>query len=519
MYTTRYSWRDWLTAAALSIVMLLVTLANMTTGVPDWGDDHSAYISEAISIVDGTFDAQNQLNPYLHPSVLPEEAKGEKLVYVWGYPLMLTPIYRAVGFDRENFDDIWYYKIPSALCFSLLAGVMFLFFRRRFERLPSAGMALLFYARMDMIHGVNNLYADVAFLFFSMLLLLMMEVFVTHVSERGWGLFTALFYGVTLWFTREVRLNGTTVCAVCLIGHAIAVITRQAPLNRRNAWRHALPYLVMLALTLVSERLWLSPATSNLSDLGRVSLRNTLSNGYHLVGSIYMFFDCMTGLRTYIFGLAALAVMAIGVLSDGFRRNLHLTLMLGGSILVVAMLPYFQGSRYIYNLMPLALMYAAYGARFIREWAKKRWPERRDAIRRAACALAAVLVCLSFVRVTVFSAHAFAERDKRDDKDMYSAPAVDIYHYIQKNVPENAIIAFWKPRALYLNTQRKCFRGDTNHHSIEEPDFYLHIKTVEKSVEITEKIRPALKLLYENEYFQFFKVDLTGLEIPPAKDT
>lgn len=63
---------------------------------------------------------------------MPEEATDGKLVYVWGYPLMLAGVYKIVGFDRVNYSSIIWYKIPLLLSLAFTGGALTLFFRRRF---------------------------------------------------------------------------------------------------------------------------------------------------------------------------------------------------------------------------------------------------------------------------------------------------------------------------------------------------------------------------------------------------
>ena len=124
---------DLILFTVIFIAILTLSVFSLDNDCP-WGDDYAAYISEGISIADGYFDEQVKLNLFMHPSILPEEARSGSLVYVWGYPLIMALVYKFVGFDRVSFSSIIYYKLPSALALALLAGVLFLFLRRRMGR-------------------------------------------------------------------------------------------------------------------------------------------------------------------------------------------------------------------------------------------------------------------------------------------------------------------------------------------------------------------------------------------------
>ena len=48
-----------------------------------------------------------------------------------------------------------------------------------------------------------------------------------------------------------------------------------------------------------------------------------------------------------------------------------------------------------------------------------------------------------------------------------------MYRFIQEELLEDAVIAFGKPRALYLNTGRTSFKVGVNGHETGEADYYL----------------------------------------------
>lgn len=139
----KYTKADKLVAAVLSAVMLALCLGSLDYGCT-WGDDSAAYISEGIAIARGDFREHVKLNPLLHPSVLGDNV-GDELVYVWGYPLLLSAVYLADGFDMDNYSNIIVYKLPSALFFAVMAVCFFLLLRRRFS-LPASAFTACFFS-------------------------------------------------------------------------------------------------------------------------------------------------------------------------------------------------------------------------------------------------------------------------------------------------------------------------------------------------------------------------------------
>ena len=213
---TEYSRKDWRFAGIVTLIIFLLGACNLTPGLPAWGDDHAAYLNEGIAIAEGRFEEQTRRNYSYHASELPKEAEDGRLVYVWGYPLFIAGIYKLVGFDRVNYSSIIWYKLIPLLSLSLTGGVLTLLLRRRFPLYVSAGTALVFCMSGDLFEALNTLYSDPLFLFFTMLTLLMMEVFSSQAGKggegkTGWnGLWLGLFYGFSLWMTYETRLSGFT---------------------------------------------------------------------------------------------------------------------------------------------------------------------------------------------------------------------------------------------------------------------------------------------------------------------
>ena len=172
----RYDKKDCYIFISLVTVILLLSLISLDNTCY-WGDDWAGYISEGISSAEGRLHEQAKLNVIMHPSELPDKALNGSLVYVWGYPLLMALVYKLVGFDRVGFTSIIHYEIPSAIALALLAGIMYLFLRRRSGKALSFLLSFLFCACYEFKVFINTLYSDMIFLFFAMLSLLLVEVF------------------------------------------------------------------------------------------------------------------------------------------------------------------------------------------------------------------------------------------------------------------------------------------------------------------------------------------------------
>ena len=474
-----YSRRDWLAAILVSIFVLAISSCLITTGMPSdaWDDDFAGYLNEGFAIADGHFQEQTKINYFYHPSNLAEEVSDGRLVYVWGYPLVQAVVYKLIGFD---FNNIIWYKVPLLLSLSLTGGVLVLFFRRRFSLFVSVFMSILFCMSGSLHDSLDKLGSDLPFLFLSMLTLLMMEVFTERVSKGKKTTWFGVACGAVMWMTYETRLSGSTVCIAALIGYAIAVL--QKKIGRKDIWKICIPYAVMLVLIFISEHLWLAPATSNMSDLAQGPGKN---NFEYYTMYIHAYYATLLGTPLPALGYALIIISVIGMVARGFRENLHLTLLLLGTIITVYLLPYLQGLRYLYNVLPFIIMYLVYGFQFLAKHVGRLYISATEnhaednafAIRRigrlvtiATLTGTMIVCCISPIGRAAYNLRHWGEKGAMD---VYSPEAIEMYRYIEQEIPEDKVIAFPKPRALYLNTGRLSFRPGVNGHALEDADYYL----------------------------------------------
>ena len=512
----RYSGTDGICALFITLLVLLLGAATLTCGLPYWGDDSAAYISEGIAIADGTFRKQAELNYIMHPADLSDEADPEGLVYVWGYPLMLAGVYKAVGFDRMTYSSVLWYKLPLLLSLSLTGGALFLFYRRRFSAGLSAVLAIILCFSTNIVKHLNYLYADIPFLFFSVLTLLSTELYSARASrsrsmtkrEKAGTAIAACLYGAVMWYTHELRLNGMTVCIIAALGHGLFLWKMRNRIRGKDLWLHCLPYVVMAALLLVSEHVFLAPATPNISDVGKAGpdvLRSNIETYWNM---IFNYLNRLSKLKIPYTGYVFIAACVLGILRNGFAGNLHLLLLLAGTLAVDLMLPYTQGLRYIYNILPLLLMFTAYGLQAVGKLFRRILPLPGKLTMCIKICAAALVLYLPLHDAAVTGLQNLRNWGVVKADDVYAEDAVEMYRYIREHVPEDGTIAFGKPRSLYLNTERVCIRTGYNGHKISDAGYYLeyHTNNPQFTVEKEEAEATPKEKLYGNDTFTLYQV-------------
>ncbi len=498
-------------ASMISIFLLLICAAQLTYGMPNWGgDDFAAYINEGIAISTGTFKDQTVRNLMQHPSPLPSDASADNLVYVWGFPLLLSLVHRLVGFDMVNYSTFIYYKIPSLLAYSLMAGILYLYYRRFFSRYYSAFLSLFFCSSQDLLQSVNLLNVDMPFLCICLVTLLLSEYFFctvleNHSSRNSWLL--ALGLGFSFWFTYETRLNGNTILIITAFSHILRLIRQKVSVPFRQLWIHLFPYLLFVFLKIASESLLL-PATSNLSDVGNLTAEMVGQNILYYWKLTTDYWQKLSGSKLFPFWIFLGITSVVGLVRQGFsEKHLHLTVLLFGTYLVLILLPYTQGLRYIFNILPIWLLFSAHGGQYIWNRIAPKLKISKKAKQILLFTLAILLLCHVYAPWLHNGISNLQNGRQLTDEDIYSSEAIEMYRYIQQNVADNEIIAFQKPRALYLNTGKNAFAPNINGHHLDDADYFLasikHFPFTD--VYALEQEGHKFTLLYENSSFSLYK--------------
>lgn len=516
----RYSRFDLDCAVFLMFMTWLLAKFHLTN-VCYWGDDFAAYISEGIAIANGTLDKQLELNSLMHPSYLPEHLRSGSYAYVWGYPLLLSLVYRFIGFDRVGFTSVVYYKLPSVYCLALLAGVLFLYYRRYLSRKISFVLTAFFAWYEGFYEFIDTLYSDIVFLAFFMLSLLLIECFVDEKKAKK-RVFPGIFAGLSMWYTYEIRLNGIAVLLAAVICQLANVFPRRKELTVRKVLEELLPYFVFGISVFVASFIMPTPP----KDSG-ISLWMFAENlkyyldwiidwlGLLLVNPIYAVWDRF-GEVNYpalikvgdIIGTLMLCVCIVGMICVKRNKTVHLLALSAVYYIAVCLLPYQQGDRYIYPLFPILLLYFGLGASTLIKHIHIHSENSASVGVKCAKLLVCAFFCVVAV-VPVYKANIAIAYGRSPQPivgtasiyryDIYSATPVELYNYIRNELPEDCVIGFYKPRALYLNTQRVSVPIGVNGHTPDETDYCLSYNGN------LSNLGETFELVYENADFKLYK--------------
>jgi len=496
-----------ITACVLFLLVCVLGLGLMDRS-HQWGDDYAAYMLEGKAIAEGTLDEQIRINRKIHPSILSfgESEIPESVTYVWGYPLVLAAVYRSVGYDLEETSIHIAYKLPNLIAYAWFVSVVFLFYRRRLAFVPSLFLSLLFALNEQILPYVNMVLSDVFCLALSMTALYLIELFLECDQEKkrtGIG----ILLGVILWYNYEVRLNGVTVIGVVAFAHVLYLL-RVRP-EKRMWIQQCSPYLTLLILLGISICV-MPQATSNTHHIASGPNKWILHNLNYYNGVVMKWLIRMVPLgfpmRDYV-PYAVYACTAVGVLYAGIRRNLHLTVLLMGTFAVLLLLPYTQSLRYLFNVLPLILLFTTHGIQLLWEKAKGRLGRRIHVLTRCAgyALMLVFIVSMSGEVVQKIESHVKAG-GMEYRYGAYSEDAVELYQFVRANTAEEDVIAFLKPRAMMLNTGRLCYVPGVNENRFTEMDYYISFGEKDDLAEdMGQEMWSGMTEIYRNRSYVMYK--------------
>lgn len=442
---------DFLIAFMVGFFVLIFAFLGLDEG-HHWGDDFAAYLSEGISIAEGTFEEQVEMNTILHPSKTVRTESDEKLVYSWGYPLMLSVVYKFCGYNFENTHLLIYYKLPNVICFAILSATLYLFYKHRFSSCISLILSMIFCMNSNVLTSVNSIQTDIPELCCCMVALLLIDYFITATKGKS-RMIVGILIGVFLWLCYVIRLNGFTMYLVFMLAQ---FCNRKQVSEKKRLFVALLPHILFLVMVFASNNIF-APATSNMEDVGKITFGTLWRNILYYNTITENWITVMFPFGGHIFwkyiSKIVLLFVFIGILCYTKKENIHLFILLVGTYMILYMLNYTQGLRYLFNALPIFLMYAAYGMQQVVQWLIKIFPWLKRYFLAFAVFALVVIAGNAILTSVLYASEDKSERPAVTD-GAYSVEAIDIYSYITNNTNEDAIIAFEKSRVLYLSTGR-----------------------------------------------------------------
>jgi len=415
---------------ALGLIVLLSALLCGMAIQPghNWGDDFALYINQARYLLEkGTvselytankfsmLNSQKELGPYLYPG---------------GFPVLIMPVYAMFGLNLVALKSF------CAVLFLLSIPLFYLILRTSGSGVLIAmfGVVLLAF-NPQYILFTDNVLSDLPFLFFCLLTF--------HLLEKPQMPGMQIAVGATVFAAYFIRDIG-----ICLLPSLFVVHLRNG-LSFRNAYRYLPSYLVFFALLLIYKIVFPYGQENHyrmiFSGTSAYPISYRVQNYMEWLGACFRL-----PMSNLLAGIILLALSLRGALSL-WKTHAHLSVFFLSYSTIVLAWPSLQGVRFLFPLIPLTILFSLAGFRAVYQQytLNRRWG-----------------YLISAVYIISFCQGSFNEIKKSatiQSNQAYTVQMQDIYTYIRNKIPRGSVIAFEKPRALFLLTERNSIQVAPEH--------------------------------------------------------
>lgn len=423
-FAGQYSTTDRLITGLAILIIGIFYLATIRTG-HDWGDDFSLYIRHAINLATGQSYAANSyihITPYVGPDAYPPI-----------FPILLVPVYKLFGLNLTAM------KLEMIVLFLLS---LFLFVQCIKNDLPARIIPVLI-----LIIGFNcyywnlkdNIISEVPFMVF-----LFLSIFLVRrnyqTNPAGFNrVISAVLIAVSFYLcygTRSIGLvlipgfilfdllreKRPTLFAAGTVGMTIFLIALQSFLLRSDRGYYD-QFHVESEGFLIN---WMKFIWMNLSSYSTL-LTEVWDNGYLKLPRV--------ALTTVI------TLLAIGGFFIKVRKGITIIeIIMVLFVIVLIITPVGANIRYLIPIVPFYMYHAALQIHSLSVYKKLQ-----------------LISSVVIIAAILFSyAAKYTKQDFREIKDGISQPeTTQFFDYVKRQMSDNDVIIFVKPRALALFTGKK----------------------------------------------------------------
>jgi hypothetical protein len=420
----------------LVLILLSLLLAFCLLNLDhDWGDDWASYLMQAIAITKGQtqdFIQRNTFTMRMSTQFIGPDA------YPWGYPALLAPFTLACGPL-----DIFCLKSINLIFWTLFLLVFYLLLARRLPPLQAALLVAVFAFSPLLLNFNNQLTSDIAFLFFSTLALFLVE----RASD---SLYRNILLGFALFLAFFVRTNGILLLPTLLLAQAFGCLRtrpRRLPDWKRILANDLVPSYVFGLLTLADLLIFPAGEGSHFERLSVISFKSLADNVSAYFAMPAFFFSDLP-YPEIIYGV--LLPFILGGIVLNFEKDFPLIIYLILSYALFILWPEQQGIRFLFPILPL-LIYFAYRGMTAASFALT------SQFQRAGERLTLgfwLVIAAAFAWTSLTMARDNLAQGRGPYGNVFDPLSIEMFDYVKSQTAPDDVIAFYKPRALRLFTDR-----------------------------------------------------------------
>lgn len=469
---------------------------GMLTSGHNWAySDFAAYIMQARSIIEGDlsgFIIHNTL------TILESDVPVGPIAYPWGYPLLLSPVLALMGISTLSM------KLLNTLFYILFLSCLIFLLRKRLPYFDSLALLAIFAFNPVFLNAQDNILSDIVFLFFSTFALFLIDRLDVVPSPNGSGYARRILIGGMIFAAFFIRTNGLLLLPTLVAYEIFLLVKRRVSFGeiKKKILLLATPYLVFLALWIFSSLIFPDGQASHLSHYENFRLSQLWPHLLFYLDLGQSFFAEIAYAQVFygFFGLFFLA----GVFLK-FKENFLFILYFVLTLLLYISWPDLQGIRFLFPIIPIFIYLAAQGFGMFLSFLRQRGSKVISFFYRG------VLIYLALAFFVISWQGAMGNlASERTIHGPFDEVAIELFDYVKKNLPEESLIIFFKPRIMRLMTGRDSILVLTCE-NLEHGDYVVINKKWEDMGQIApEEITSCpigLEKLYNNRRFVVYQIE------------
>jgi hypothetical protein len=462
-----------------------------------WGDDFAMYISQSQSLLDGSMADLYEKNVYLTDnSEILEGGPIGPYLYPMGFPLLLSGVYKWLGLDFFGL------KIFCSLFFILSLPLIYLLFSTRFSNRQYALLATAFVGlNFAFLEFTDNILSDFPFLFFILLSLYLIDRNRLNIGYQ-------MLLSAAIIMSYLIRDIGLVLLPVLMMQ-----LYFKAQKDGNNPWdyfrRNSLFLLPIVCFCVfwLSKSLILKTDNTNLfAALSAANIKTIVSNtGYY----IFVLGELWGVNSNYFLRFSVLFLFGFFVLKGIYlseKQDRHFILLIVLTMGLYILFPGRQGLRYLFPIVPFLFYFSIKGVLIQNTFIIRCVKKTPTGVNFPKVANFWKVIQYPFLIVLAIYLGAQSLYKSLNFKaiptdQITTTEAQNLYNWVKTNTPENAIIAFKKPRLLRLMTGRNGFTNSDDAKVLQSAAAYLIESDKPKRVD------SLFNVVYQNAHFIAYKIN------------
>ena len=469
-----------------------------------WGGDFALYIRQSQSIIeqdskkveaDMEFILENSSDKYFSP-----------VNYPWGFPLLITPVIKLAKITAgPSVEDFALLKLIEIFFYTGFIALFFLWIKGKFKGIIPLAITVFIAMQSTYVEYLNHILAEMPYIMFMMASIIVIEYSIQYnrfERKRGYTIWKHtlinIAVGCLIFYTSQIRSEGFLLFPVLIAAH-IKFLILHKKYDDFSATGEILkifvPYVSALIMWVIWSNVFPSGYISHLEHSALISTQSILNNIGSYFRALYSYMPLPGAIMTVLFIITAVFGMFKNIIRDIIPATM---LILSAGLFIVW--PHYEW-RYAFSLFPLLTFFFVRGLESLKT---NKIPLSLPKY------VIIIMAAIMFVKTGLWTIQTNAAgKNTMIGPNMYYSG--EMFDFIKENTNPDDIVAFFRPRVMYLYTGRKSLTltGDFEHTAkhaqwyvctFDRGDFYQY------SDKTLEGYKQYLKKAFQNNDFVIYKI-------------